>query len=100
MEKQDISARIRRMLVEDLFLAASADEIADEADFGSDLGLDSVGFVELATIVGEVFEIKVADVHVGQGHFRTLRRVTDFVITQLQEKSSAVEIDELAVKSA
>jgi acyl carrier protein len=91
------------MLVEDLFLAESVDEISDEADFGSDLGLDSVGFVELATIVGEVFELKVTDVHVGQGYFRTLRRVVEFVTTQLQEKSSTGETvgnDERVVQSA
>ena len=87
MNKGEISDRIKRMLVDDLFLAGSTDEVADEADLGSDLGLDSVGFVELATIVGEVFQIKVTEADIGQGVCRTVQRLSDFVLSKLATRT-------------
>lgn len=49
---------------------------------------DSVGFVELATIVGEIFEIQVSDSDVGEGHFTTVKSLTDFVFSRKTEKAS------------
>ncbi|MCK9364362.1 MAG: phosphopantetheine-binding protein [Syntrophales bacterium] len=86
MGKQEIIDRIKSMLVEDLFLADSADEISGSAELGADLGMDSVGFVELATLVAEVFEIKVADVDIGEGHFISVDRLTEFVASRLQQR--------------
>jgi acyl carrier protein len=83
MEKKEISDRIKSLLVEDLFLADSVDEISGSAELGTDLGMDSVGFVELATLVGEVFEIKVADTDIGDGHFTSVDKLTEFVVASL-----------------
>ena len=83
MEKKEISDRIKSLLVEDLFLADSVDEISGSAELGTDLGMDSIGFVELATLVGEVFEIKVADTDIGDGHFTSVDKLTEFVAARL-----------------
>lgn len=83
MKKKEISDRIKILLVEDLFLADSADEISGSAELGTDLGMDSVGFVELATLVGEVFQIKVAETDISDGHFTSVDKLTEFVAARL-----------------
>lgn len=82
MDKKEISDRIKVLLVEDLFLADSVDQITDSTEF-KDMGMDSVGFVELATLVGEVFGIKVKDSDIGEGHFTSVDKLTEFVATRL-----------------
>nr|WP_092067873.1 acyl carrier protein [Dendrosporobacter quercicolus]NSL46821.1 acyl carrier protein [Dendrosporobacter quercicolus DSM 1736]SDL65143.1 acyl carrier protein [Dendrosporobacter quercicolus] len=91
MEKKEISDRIKSLLVEDLFLADSVDEIAGSAELGTDLGMDSVGFVELATLVGEVFGIEVADTDIGDGHFTSVDKVTEFVVLKAKWQGKSGE---------
>jgi len=88
MDRNEINKRIKSILVEDLFVADSPEGIADTAAIGSDLGLDSVGFVELATIVGELFEIKISDTDISQGHFADVQILTDFILARLKGKSA------------
>jgi acyl carrier protein len=89
MEKAKISERIKGMLVEDLFVADSPEEIAEDAKLGTELGMDSVGFVELATMVGEVFEIPVSNTDIGQGHFASVATLTDFIAAKIEEKAAS-----------
>lgn len=91
MEKKEISDRIKNVLVEDLFVADSVSEVGDKDELGTDLGMDSVGFVELATIVGEIFEIKVNDTDVGEGHFQTVEKLTDFVHSRVHAQSATAD---------
>ena len=90
--KTEIAECVKGMLVDDLFLADTAEEIGDDAELGTELGMDSVGFVELATIVGEVFEISVSDTDIGQGHFATVRSLTDFIHARLAEKAAPTAV--------
>lgn len=89
MDKKEISERIKGILVDDLFVADSPEEVKDNSELGTDLGLDSVGFVELATIVGEIFEIDVADTDVGEGHFTSVDKLTDFIHARRTAKAKA-----------
>lgn len=89
MERKQIIGQLKKILVEDLFIGDNADDITDTKHLGTDLGLDSVGFVELATIVGETFQIKILDQDLGQGYFATVERITDFVEARQAEASPA-----------
>lgn len=79
MEKNEIIQRLKTMLVEDLFVADQVDDIDIDGELDNDLGLDSVGFVELATLVGETFDIKISDADIGEGHFTTVSRLATFI---------------------
>jgi acyl carrier protein len=93
MEKDEIRKRIKAILVDDLFVADSVDDIGDDAKIGSDLGMDSVGFVELGTIVGEVFNFQVDDTDVGERNFDSVTSLTDFVHKRLQERAEPLGVE-------
>ena len=89
MERKQIIGQLKKILVEDLFIGDTPDEISETSHLGTDLGLDSVGFVELATIVGETFDIKILDEDVGKGHFTTIEQITNFILARQAETSAA-----------
>lgn len=93
MEKDEIRKRIKAILVDDLFVADSVDDIGDDAKIGSDLGMDSVGFVELGTIVGEVFHFQVDDTDVGERNFDSVASLTDFVHKRLHERAEPLRVE-------
>jgi acyl carrier protein len=83
MDKEEIVQRLKRILVEDLFVADSPEDINIDNSLEADVGLDSVGFVELATLVGEAFNIEISDETVGEGHFGSLRQLSEFIHKQV-----------------
>ncbi|MEA2666800.1 MAG: hypothetical protein QOI11_3744 [Candidatus Eremiobacteraeota bacterium] len=93
MEKDEIRKRVKAILVDDLFVADSVDGIGDDAQIGSDLGMDSVGFVELGTIVGEVFHFQVEDSDVGEGHFASVEKLTDFIYERVHERTEPLQVE-------
>ena len=83
MDNDEIVQRLKRILIEDLFVADSPDDINIDSSLDADVGLDSVGFVELATLVGEAFNIQISDQAVGEGHFGSLRQLSEFIRKQV-----------------
>lgn len=82
MDRTQVIDQLKRVLVDDLFVAVPIDQIRETDEIGSDLGLDSIGFTELATIVGEMFKIEVSDEDITQSHFATLGTIADFVLAR------------------
>ena len=89
MDKPEIIRVLKGILVDDLFVADSPDDIDVEVSLDNDLGLDSVGFVELGTLVSETFNIRIADSDVGEGHFASVNRLADFIISRLGTQAAA-----------
>jgi acyl carrier protein len=60
---EELKAQIKRMLVEDLMLKISAEEIADDqALFGPrSLGLDSVDALQLVVALDKTYGLKISD---------------------------------------
>ena len=52
-DKETIVKELKKILVEDLFVSIPEGEIKLEDSLSSDLGVDSVGWVELVTILEE-----------------------------------------------
>ena len=59
MERSDITAKLTKVLVEELGL--DADKISDDARFEEDLDVDSLGVVELLMALEDVFEVSIPD---------------------------------------
>jgi acyl carrier protein len=79
MDRGEMLNQLRKILVDDLFVAVPAEEIEASHELGPRLGLDSIGFVELAVIVGNRFQIQAAEADVAQGHFATLEKLCSFI---------------------
>lgn len=79
MDKQAVIQQLKTILSEDLFVAVPPDAMKETDSIAIDLGLDSVGFVELATIVGEKFQIVVEEAAVTDGQFATLESICAYI---------------------
>lgn len=59
MDRGEISAKMKELLVSELGLDAS--KIADDANFEEDLEVDSLGVVELLMALEDEFGVKIPD---------------------------------------
>jgi acyl carrier protein len=89
MERSELQDQLRKILVDDLFVAVPAEEIQPQDELGPKLGLDSIGFIELATIVSDRYKIKADENDVSEGHFATLERLCNFILSRQQSGGRA-----------
>jgi acyl carrier protein len=79
----DLKARIKRMIVERLFLDVTAGEIGDSEPLMETYGVDSVALFELALGLEDEFEIPMDDVDFNIDTFRTVNSIAVFVNERL-----------------
>lgn len=82
MNKDNVIQQLKRILVDDLFVAVPIDEIKETDSISNDLGLDSVGFVELGTLVSENFQVPVDDAALTEGSFATLETIYQYIVSK------------------
>jgi acyl carrier protein len=71
--------RIRKMLVERLFMKISPGEIEENASLIEQYGVDSVSLLELVVGIEEEFGVAVADEDFSVEHFETVAALAEFV---------------------
>jgi acyl carrier protein len=77
----DIERAIGSILVTDLFVEVPEDRITPDDRLRSDLGLDSLGFVELRVQCENTFGITISDDDFTPENFTSIRTVADLVRT-------------------
>jgi acyl carrier protein len=77
--------RIKSILVEDLFVAEDVSEISSNAGLADELGLDSVGFMELSTLLTEAYGVAILDTDMTGGSFATVASIVAFLEGKLRE---------------
>lgn len=82
MERAELQEQLKKILVDDLFVAVPPEEIQPTDELGPKVGLDSIGIIELATIVSDRYQIKADENDVSEGHFATLDRVCDLILAR------------------
>lgn len=79
-EREEILARIRTILIENLNVRREPDEIdPDTPIFGSGLGLDSVDAVELMVSLETELDVRLPDDAIGRAYLRTVNTLVDLV---------------------
>jgi acyl carrier protein len=82
-EREAILERLRKMLVAQLQLGRSADELDPDAPlFGSGLGLDSLDAVELVVCLESEFGLRVTDPITLRQSFRSLNKMIDLIVAE------------------
>ncbi len=81
-ELDEVQKRLKRILIDDLFIEVPEDQIKPDNSITTDLGLDSIGFVELATIVRERFNISIDDKDLTSGHFATIQSLSEYILSR------------------
>jgi acyl carrier protein len=79
---------LREILIEDLFVELEKDKILPNYSFRQDLGVDSLGFVELREQVEKRFSIVITDDDFTPENFATISSLTNLINRQ----SSAVGV--------
>jgi acyl carrier protein len=77
----DIERAIGSMLVTDLFVEVPEDRMTPDDRLRGDLGLDSLGFVELRVQCENTFGITISDDDFTPENFTSIRTVADLVRT-------------------
>lgn len=77
----DIERAIGSVLVADLFVEVPEDRMSPDDRLRSDLGLDSLGFVELRVQCENTFGVTISDADFTPENFTSIRTVADLVRT-------------------
>jgi acyl carrier protein len=70
---------LRDILIEDLFVELEKDKILPTYSFRQDLGIDSLGFVELREQVEKRFSIAISDDDFTPENFSTISSLTSLI---------------------
>ena len=81
--KEQIAAELKKILVEDLFVEIPIEKMKDTDSLSSDIGLDSVGQIELVSIIEERYGFKI-DLKKSLADLKTIGSTTDHIWNNLQ----------------
>jgi acyl carrier protein len=90
MSEPDLRPQIKEMLVKNLMLQTTADQIGDDVPlFGpGGLGLDSIDALELVVSMEKTFGVGVPNSEVAAKALRTVNTIHDYIL----EKRSAAKL--------
>ena len=86
--REDLIPALRRIVVDDLFVEITEEEIGLDDGLRTVIGLDSVGFVELRVLCEQRFNVEINDDDYIPENFTSIRLLAD-LIDRLQAKRTA-----------
>jgi acyl carrier protein len=86
-DKHEIVNDLKRILTQDLFVAIPENEIKLDDSLADDLGVDSVGLVELVTILEEKYGIEIDGREAASEPLRTLDGLSNFIMVKTNQRS-------------
>jgi acyl carrier protein len=87
--QEDLIAKLRKIIVNDLYVEIAEDEIGLDDGLRTVVGLDSVGFVELRVLCEQKFNVEITDNDYTPENFTSIRLVAN-LIERLQAQKAAV----------
>lgn len=83
MDKNEVLARLKEMIVERLFLSVKPEELKTDASLIDEYGVDSVCLLELVVGLEDQFGIVIEDDDFDVKNFETVDSIADFVLARL-----------------
>jgi acyl carrier protein len=83
-----IQDRLKKMIVERLFMKIAPEDIDGDKSLIDDYGVDSVSLLELVVGLEEEFGIAVDDADFDVEHFKSVSALSAFVQSKLDESGS------------
>ncbi len=80
MNRDDIIAKIKQMLVNDLFVEVPEDKIGLDDGLQTVVGLDSIGFSELRILCERKFNVQIDDADYSPENFSSVNRVANLIV--------------------
>jgi acyl carrier protein len=90
-DRNQIVSDLKRILTQDLFVAIPESEIRLNDSLADDLGIDSVGFVELVTLVEEKYGIEIDSRDANSESLRTLDALSGFILSKTHNRPEVRE---------
>jgi acyl carrier protein len=89
MSDQDLRQSIKEMLVKNLMLQTTVEQIGDDLPlFGPNgLGLDSIDALELAVSMEKTFGVSIPNSEVAGRAFRTVNTIHDYILEKRAERA-------------
>jgi acyl carrier protein len=84
--REQIVAELKKILAEDLFVEVPTEKMKDTDSFSTDLGLDSVGQIELVSLLEERYGLKI-DVKESAADLKTIGSTADYILKNHQPVS-------------
>ena len=75
----ELNLRIKKMIVERLFLSVKPEDITDDAPLMETFGIDSVALFELAVGLEDEFGVSMEDTDFSVGLFQTVNSMAKFL---------------------
>lgn len=90
MPENDLRNRIKEMLIKNLMLQTSVDQIADDLPlFGAGgLGLDSIDALELVVSLEKTFGVGVPNSEVAARVLQTVNSIRDYIIEKTERPAA------------
>lgn len=85
--RDNITATIRRMLVNDLFVELPEDQIGLDDGLQTVVGLDSIGFSELRILCERKFNVQISDDDYVPENFSSVNRITNLILRLKGERA-------------
>jgi acyl carrier protein len=79
MTEETVESRLKRMIVDRLFMQIKPEEIEDDKSLVNDYGVDSVSLFELVVGIEEEFGIRIGDDEFDIKNFLTVAALARFV---------------------
>jgi acyl carrier protein len=89
-DKEQVVMELKKILTQDLFVEIPEHEITLDDSLADDLGLDSVGLVELMTLLEEKYGIEIDSREAESERLRTLGGLTDFLVERTNGRSGTL----------
>ena len=83
MTEETVETRLKRMIVDRLFMKIAPESIEDEKSLVKDYGVDSVSLFELVVGLEEEFGIRIGDDEFDIRNFATVAALARFVRSKL-----------------
>lgn len=80
MTEEQLHTAIRRLLINDLFVEKTEDQIGLDDGLQVVVGLDSIGFSELRVLCERKFNVQISDEDYSPENFSSVRRLTNLVL--------------------
>jgi acyl carrier protein len=89
MNNTELKLQIKRLLVENLMLQTTPEEIADDIPmFGpGGLGLDSVDALQLVVALDKNYGLKISDAEAARGILRNVNTISEAIEQNLSNKA-------------
>jgi acyl carrier protein len=87
-QKETVVKELKQILTEDLFVSIPENEIKLEDSLMNDLGVDSVGFVELTMLLEEKYGIPISGEEATPENFRNLDCLSNFIVSKTAARAA------------